>query len=278
MAYNRKQAYYNKEYKRLITQAKKLYNEMNLGSVLKEDTPSFEKLLKYAGTSSGLKKPTKASLKALRKIQGEEGLLWAVSHTVPKVAREKAGELREAYQSQEEAIKKAKRTITKKHKGLQQIPRKEREQLLYDVMSPVQYLLSQLRWYVNHEFDIYRQYVKWNKEKLARGFAECRDMIDKIENYLAGNNEDVIAQLSKNCEDFKNSFPEGLGIQEVYNELREVKPVVFQGIQNIINQLPAHQELEQAEMQIPEQDIPDNTYTGDILSADPDNPFIEGLI
>lgn len=278
MAYNRKQAYYNKEYKRLITQAKKLYNEMNLGSVLKEDTPSFEKLLKYAGTSSGLKKPTKASLKALRKIQGEEGLLWAVSHTVPKAAREKAGELREAYYKQEEALKKAKRTITKKHKGLQQIPRKEREQLLYDVMSPVQYLLSQLRWYVNHEFDIYRHYIKWNKEKLARGFAECRNMIDKIENYLAGNNEDVIAQLSKNCEDFKNSFPEGLGIQEVYNELREVKPVVFQGIQNIINQLPAHQELEQAEMQIPEQDIPDTGYTGDILSADPDNPFIEGLI
>lgn len=278
MAYNRKQAYYNKEYKRLITQAKKLYNEMNLGSVLKEDTPSFEKLLKYAGTKSGLKKPTKASLKALRKIQGEEGLLWAVEHTAPKRAREKAGELREAYNKQEEALKKAKRTITKKHKGLQQITRKEREALLYDITSPIQYLLSQLRWYVNHEFDIYKQYIKWNKEKLARGFAECRDMIDKIENYLAGNNEDVIAQLSRNCEDFKNYFSEGLGIQEVYNELREVKPVVFQGIQNIINQLPAHQDMQQAEINAPEQDIPESGYEGNILAADPDNPFIEGLI
>ena len=278
MAYNRKQAYYNKEYKRLLSQAKKLFNEMNLGSVLKEDLPSFEKLLQYAGTRSGLKKPTKKSLKALRKIQGEEGLLWAVEHTAPKRAREKASALREAYNKQEEALKKAKKTITKKHKGLQELPKKARDELMYDFLSPVQYLLSQLRWYVNHEIDIYKQYIKWNKEKLARGFSECRNMIDTIENYLAGNNEELIAQLSRNCEDFKNSFPEGLGIQEVYNELREVKPVVYQGLSTIINNLATHQSMQNTEIQAPEQDIPENGYQGNILAADPDNPFIEGLI
>ena len=38
MAYNR-QRYIDREYDRLITQAKKLYNEMSLGGVLKEKTP-----------------------------------------------------------------------------------------------------------------------------------------------------------------------------------------------------------------------------------------------
>ena len=278
MAYNRKQAYYNKEYKRLITQAKKLYNEMNLGSVLKEDTPSFEKLLKYAGTSSGLKKPTKASLKALRKIQGEEGLLWAVSHTVPKAAREKAGELREAYYKQEEALKKAKKTIIKKNKALQEIPKKMREEITYDMTSPILYMLSQLRWYVNHETDIYKQYRSWNQNKLARGIMECANMIDRIENYIVGNNAELIMQLSDNCVGFQNKHTDGLTIIEVYNELRDVKPIIYDGLQDIIRNLPAHQELEQAEIQTPEQDMLESGYEGNILAADPDNPFIEGLI
>ena len=79
-----KQRYYNREYERMIQQTKMLYDELKLTTIFGPKTPSVEKLLNYAGTSSGLKKPTKKSLKALRRIQGVEGILWAVEKTIPK--------------------------------------------------------------------------------------------------------------------------------------------------------------------------------------------------
>lgn len=69
------QARITRQYEDLLYNAKQIYNDMYLALKLGSETPSFEQLLNYAGTSSGLKRPTKQSIKALKKMQSETGIL-----------------------------------------------------------------------------------------------------------------------------------------------------------------------------------------------------------
>ena len=69
------QARITRQYEDLLYNAKQIYNDMYLALKLGAETPSFEQLLNYAGTSSGLKRPTKQSIKALKKMQSEIGIL-----------------------------------------------------------------------------------------------------------------------------------------------------------------------------------------------------------
>lgn len=75
-----RQRYYNKQYENLISDFKKLYNQMGLGAYGGEATPSAEDLLRLRGTKSGLVKPNKKTLQKLRSLQTEEQILRAAAH------------------------------------------------------------------------------------------------------------------------------------------------------------------------------------------------------
>ena len=73
----------DKQYADLIDSYKNLFHDMQLGSYFGEDLPSMEKVLKQAGTRSGLIKPTKESVKALRKLQSPAGILRQIYWSLP---------------------------------------------------------------------------------------------------------------------------------------------------------------------------------------------------
>lgn len=109
-----KQAQYKKQYSELLRNAKMIYQDLQLGLKLGEDTPSIERILKEAGTRSGLQKPTKKSIKALKKLQSESGVLRQAYWSMPKgEAREKAKELFDKAYEEEQHYKKLKRENNK---------------------------------------------------------------------------------------------------------------------------------------------------------------------
>lgn len=259
MAYNRKQAYYNREYDRLITQAKKQFNEMNLGSVFGPSLPTFEKILNFAGTKSGLKKPTKQSLKALRKIQGEEGILWAVQYTLPKkdtIALEKVKYQREELQKQQKAVSKAKSKIREKYKDTySQMSREEKRAFLHEVLYSVNTLITELRYWRNYSFELLSGNTvrkQSRKERLSTAYATAKELIEIMESILTSGDEEKIESLSAEASDFYSSHAEGVAIQDLYNGGREVGPYVRRALQGMVgryknNVEPVNSDMEQAQ-------------------------------
>lgn len=248
MAYNR-QRYIDREYDRLITQAKKLYNEMSLGGVLKEKTPSFEKILNYAGTKSGLKRPTLKSLKALRKLQDEGGILWGVEQVLPKkekAARLKLKEIRTGYEKQQKAKKKAKSRIRKEHPDIKSLPKKEQEQFFHSVLGPVSSLLDNLRYYKNYcktnldNLDKKSKLSDRDKEKHRRngvGFLACHNIIKKIEDILSSADGSAIFALSARIEAYyQRNGP--IQIDEVYEGLSDLRATVYEGVYATVKEDP----------------------------------------
>lgn len=74
----RRQARYNRQYRDMIANYKHILNDLQLATIMGSDTPSAEKILNYAGTKSGLVKPSKKSIQALKKLQTKEGVLRQV--------------------------------------------------------------------------------------------------------------------------------------------------------------------------------------------------------
>lgn len=110
---------YKKQYAELLENAKMIYNDLQLGLKLGEQTPSIERVLKEAGTKSGLKKPTKKSIKALKKLQSEAGVLRQVYWSMPKgEARETAKELFNKAYEEEEHIKRLRRAEKRIEKAI----------------------------------------------------------------------------------------------------------------------------------------------------------------
>lgn len=262
MAYNRKQAYYNREYDRLITQAKKQFNEMNLGSVFGPSLPTFEKILNFAGTRSGLKRPTKQSLKALRKIQGEEGILWAVQYTLPKkdtAALEKVQYQRKELQKQQKAISEAKTKIKERYKDTySQMSRQERREFLSEVLYSVNTLLTELRYWRNYSFELLSGNTvrkQSRKERLSTAYATAKELIEIIETILGSGDSDKIESISAEASDFYSSHAEGVAIQDLYNGGREVGPYVRRALQGMVGRYkessiePVNSEMQQQEVQ-----------------------------
>lgn len=240
MAYNR-QKYIDREYDRLITQAKKLYNEMSLGGVLKEKTPSFEKILNYAGTKSGLKRPTLKSLKALRKLQDEGGILWGVEQVLPKkekAARVKLKEIRTGYEQQQKAIKKAKSRIKKEFPDINKVPRKQQEEFFHNILGPVSGLLDDLRYYKNYcktnldYIDTKAKLSEKDKQKYRRnniGFMACDWCIKHMKDILSSADSNMILNLSQRVLDYFNKHGH-LQIDEVYEGLTDLKNTLVDGV------------------------------------------------
>ena len=224
---SRKQSYYKKEYSRLLAQAKKTYNEMSLGGIFGEDLPSFEKILNYAGTSSGLKKPTKESLKALRKLKTESDILWGIEHTLSKKSPrykenlEKLESLKEVKEKAERSIQKAKKDFKKYNR---EYTKKEKEQKQFDTFSPIEALLSQLRYYLNYCTERQYQYTgkkgKYANEQVQH-YEYARNSIEKliseIEDILNSGDTEKLSKLSQGCTKFFNNNPGGVEVEMFYN-------------------------------------------------------------
>lgn len=287
MAYNRKQAYYNKEYDRLITQAKKLYNMMNLGTVFGPSLPSFEKILNYAGTKSGLTKPTKKSLKALRKLQTESGIYWGISHTLPKrdkVSHEKLEELKEGQERQTEAINKAKKTLSVKYKKqLSSVTQKAKAAFLKNIMYSINRMLSELRYYKNlfnedlddimrHHFS-YGPRTGFRSSGLMTGVNAASEIIGIIENYLTTGNAEIIAYLSQCCDEFYARFPDGVTKEELYSDAPNIRSYVVNGMIELLNKAEyKNQEVQKAQQEKPDI-IPSEDFNRDPSTYDPLDPL-----
>lgn len=298
MAYNRKQAYYNREYDRLITQAKKLYNMMNLGTVFGPSLPSFEKILNYAGTKSGLTRPSKKSLKALRKLQTESGIYWGIAHTLPKrdkKAHAKLEDLREEQGKQQEAISKAKKTISGTYKRqLSSVSQKAKTAFLKNIMYAINRMLSELRFYRNlfredledllkHSFQKIGTRTGFRFTGLTTGVKAAEEIIGIIENYLTSGNGQIIAYLSQCCEEFYERFPEGVTKEELYDDAPNIRKVVVDGMIKLLNDMEYKRQqqeqkltkLYEEQQQQQQQEVikPSEDFNRDPETFDPLNPL-----
>ena len=266
--------YYKKEYERLLSQAKKLYNEMHLGATFGADLPSFEKILNYAGTKSDLKNPTMKSIKALRKLQGEEGILWGVEHTLPKKKKkaiEKSRELTSKYRESEKAIKKAKQTIkTYINETYIDVDSKTRNEITGDIMNSIDTLLAELRYYKNYcdteynrEQNKKRRKTTENQRMIRLGYAEgiIDELISEIKSILNSGDKEKIIQLGKNCDGFFLDHPGGIDIKEFYKGASDVRYSVLKDIDKV-------KQVEPKQEQKPSLDVDD---VSDIM---PDAYFI----
>lgn len=231
-----------------MAQAKKTYNEMSLGGIFGEDLPSFEKILNYAGTSSGLKKPTKESLKALRKLKTESDILWGIEHTLNKKSPDykenlaRLEEIKAVREEAETAVKKAKKDY-KKQSGTR--GKEEQYQEQFNVFSPIETLLSQLRYYDNYCSE--KQYVNQRKNgKYANEQVQhyeyaknaIRRLIADIEAILNSGDNTKIFNLSQGCIRFFTLHPGGVEVEMFYNpnDGQEIRDIIFQDLSQSIEE------------------------------------------
>lgn len=251
-----RQKYYQKEYKRLITQAKKMYNSMNIGTVLGPDTPSFEKILNYVGTSSGLKRPNKGTLKKLRRLQSEGQILWGLEKTINKknkTALHKVQEMKERWAESEEAVFKAEQNVKKSYKKqLKTLSRKEQKQVLHDIIGPIEALLAQLREYRNycnnHLNNLNRKkHLSLNEQDRIRRLETALncdlDIKGKIESILSSADTRYIMKLSENVSEFYDQTG-GLTIEELYEDGPRIRPKVFFVLDSVVGNLEEGSENE----------------------------------
>lgn len=238
-----RQRYYQREYERLISQGKKLYNSMNLGAVFGVETPSFEDILNYAGTRSGLKRPTKASLKALRRVSSEKGILWGVEKTLGSKASKEAKAnitmMRREEDIHRSAVGEARHKLSKEIKRVSQqgnlLSKQEQKDYVNDIMNPISSMLSQLRYFRNYTFSELKIMYKIKNLSL-RGTDRiyrletankcCNDCLDKIQDTLITGETDQIAFLAKKCEEFFDENGD-LTIQELYEDGPRLRPKIF---------------------------------------------------
>lgn len=237
-----KQRYYNKEYARLIDQAKRMYSDMKLGGVLRSEMPSFEKLLKYEGTKSGLKKPTKASLKALRKLQSEEDILRTIRNVLPKKSpmREVIQEMIYEKEEMNTIFKKAKKTIRMATKEGKKQSYKEGSKESF-ITKPIETLLFQLRAVKSYCRDRKKTVDKikmdWAYESsndLQKAIDTADEFIDYCKSVLDSGNVEKINELAEKCDRFFHDHPGGVDIVDMYQGGTILRQYLFSDINNMM--------------------------------------------
>lgn len=274
-----RQGYINKEYDRLITQAKKQFYEMNVGKVFGPSLPSFEKILNFAGTKSGLTRPTKKSLQALRKLKGEEGILWGIEHTLSKKDTfnlEKVRGLRKELEKQEKAITKAKKKVKDQYKEQYTgLSREDKKALLAEILDPINTLLSELRYwknYSNEELNNASRKGPVRKNRLNVAFETSDEEIKKIEAILVSGDSVAIGNLSINASHFFSTHPEGVSIQDLYDGGKEVSGAVQVDLKGVTKDMskPEMQEPEVSSPAITEEELPlpiEDVFDGKMFEA-----------
>lgn len=113
-ASQRKQERLTAQYHRLLTQTKNVFHDANVGKY----GVSFEKFVKSLGTSTGLKRPTEKSIKALKKAQSQEQVLKLARREV--LMKRYSTQQREQLQELSERIKEQE-TLNDKVKGFDKV-------------------------------------------------------------------------------------------------------------------------------------------------------------
>lgn len=239
-AAKQRQRYYNKEYQRLIEHTKYLYNEMNLGGALGEELPPIEKVLKWAGTKSGLKAPTKKSIKALRRLQTQEQILSGIGNVMPKKGkgREMLETIREEKDEKNKAIKEATKTLNKNkaskkgRKGTSKGKRThQRETTVDEQIRACDRLLNQLWAEMNSiRNDIIKANKKGNDQRareLQNYFNNGKNIVDRMQDILMSGDEKKIELLEKGAREFFKKYPGGVERSMLYYGAGEIPYYVF---------------------------------------------------
>lgn len=271
-----RQRYYNKEYQRLIEHTKYLYNEMNLGGALGEELPPIEKVLKWAGTKSGLKNPTKKSIKALRRLQTQEQILSGISNVMPKKGkgREMLETIREEKDEKNKAIKEATKTLNKNkaskkgRKGTYKGKRTHQKETTVDEqIRACDRLLNQLWAEMNSiRNDIIKANKRNNQQRandLQNYFNNGKSIVDRMQNILMSGDEEKINKLEKGARDFFKKYPGGVERPMLYDGNGEIPTIVFKYLEEYTKEI---QEESANEVEKPTEDqeaqevqIEDNT-------------------
>lgn len=218
-----RQAKLNKQYAELLHNAKMIYNDLQLALKLGEDTPSMERILREAGTRSGLKKPTKKSIKALKGLQTEAGVLnkamWSVWNK-PE-SREIVKEMFEVKKEEENERKRRKRELRQmederdelRDKSLKEglTPEEEKQMefldsLIEDYATPediwkIERLIDQCTKVVNY---LQMQKVLSAKEEKALFYG--KHIIEELQKVLSSGDDVLIKKVAKACAEITRDY------------------------------------------------------------------------
>lgn len=230
-----KQAQYQRQYRELLYNAHQIYNDLTLALRLREDTPSFERVLREAGTRTGLTKPTKKSIQALKTLQTRSGILNKVMWATKGEAHEEAKEMFEEAWKSEKEHKERKRNEKKYLRELDKLkkeiaegewtPEELRELKTTIEIKEAQYedmpkdiditALEQLRWEAQIILDKMRsaRYMTQFEQSIAMKAASIIQIINDI---LGSGNAQTVARGAEAARRLTREFGT-LTIEELYN-------------------------------------------------------------
>lgn len=246
-----RQRYYEKKYQELLENAKNIYNEMNLGGTLGTDTPSIEKIINQAGTRSGLKKPTKKSIQALRKLQTPERMLSGVIRSMPKGSDkiELLHAIREEKESKNKSIKKAKDTIRKEKRKGNKKPatkkeRKDETRQVNESIKAIDRVLNQVWAEMNR---IRNEIIEESKKntisssyrvsQLQNYFSNGKYFVDETQKILLTGDIEKIEKLEKGARLFFETYPGGVERPMLYQRENEITHNVWKFLNDMVKQL-----------------------------------------
>lgn len=197
------QARITRQYEDLLYNAKQIYNDMYLALKLGSETPSFEQLLNYAGTSSGLKRPTKQSIKALKKMQSETGILQQAygKLSMKSEAFKQVSKMLEEEQRTKDLLGRKKQRIRVK-KGSKEKQREDKlnyyeEATAKGERNAIKTIIKATR---AVEAELSGKKVLNSKEDDI--LRNCYDLLEYIENILVGGDDKEIDALEDNLKEY----------------------------------------------------------------------------
>lgn len=198
------QAHITRQYEDLLYNAKQIYNDMYLALKLGSETPSFEQLLNYAGTRSGLKRPTKQSIKALKKMQSETGILQQAygKLSMKSEAFKQVSKMLEEEQRTKDLLGRKKQRIRVK-KGSKEKQREDKQEY-YQEQATAKAERNAIKTIIKAtravEAELSGKKVLNSKEDTI--LQNCYDLLDYIENILVGGDEKEIDALEENLKEY----------------------------------------------------------------------------
>lgn len=221
-----KSAAYKKQYAEMIENAHMIFNDLQLGLKLGEKTPTFQRVLKEAGTRSGLKAPTKKSIQALKRLQTESGVLRQVYWSMPKgPERDRAKELFEKAYEEEKRVKDLDRAARKLQKGIDKLKEElnnselsqEQKQKINRTINDIEQAKEEMIQAKTYRFILevrkqceraiepfitQRIMTAWEKNVVSKGTR----IISLINDILTGASPDEMAQFEENAQDIISQF------------------------------------------------------------------------
>ena len=235
----RRQARLDRQYRELITNYKSIYNALQITAILGHDAPSPEKVLKQAGTRSGLVKPSKASIKALKKLQTTTGVLRQVALATPK-KHDRYDELirrfeKEWAREQRAEKERRKKEGVKESGTLYPIDSASKESTRKDKTTnqsvggglgynAIDVVLEQLQDYIDR---LSTQKYMSNADISVLSCAE--DLIDKITYIQNYEDEEQNRKMNAGAAKYFNVYRQ-ITFQELYSDAPNLRPLLFEKV------------------------------------------------